>query len=145
MSAQPQLHYFISNRTINVGSNQGASIAFEKGKPTHVPRFMHGIVMEKGILPCDKDGKPLDAESAPTADEKPVLTAPEDAEGRNDAIEKVCREMVKRNTPADFTAGGTPNATAVSFALGWKVDQKEVRAVWVKIRPEMLNPGGQKE
>lgn len=139
---KPQMHYFVSNRTMTVSSTLGAAIAFKKGEATHVPKFMHTLVMEKGILPCDKDGKPVDVDSAPDTSEPKLMIAPEDAESRNAAIEKVIREMVVRNSPADFTAGSTPSSSAVSLTLGWRVDQKEVRAVWVKIRPDILNPGG---
>lgn len=143
MSQLPQQHYFVANRNVTVTSTAGASIAFEKGKPTHVPRFMHGAVLEKGALPCDDKGRVLDAETAPVPEEveKKVLLAPEDPEDRQDAITKAVREIAARNVSADFTAGGTPSAQAVSLALGWKVDQKEVRQAWVKARPELLNGG----
>lgn len=142
MAQAPVQHYFVSNRKIVVTSTQGAAIGFEKGVPTHVPKFMHAAVLEKGILPCDDKGKVLDAEAAPeVAPEVKVLLAPEDAEERNAAIERAVREIFKRNSPADFTAGGTPSEKAVSLSLGWKVDQKEVRAVWVKVRPTLMGTG----
>jgi hypothetical protein len=124
---------------MTITSTRGASVFLKKGVPTHVVRHMHAAVLEKGALPCDELGKTLDAEGAPEVEEGPkVMIAPEDAEARAEAIEKVSREFVKRNSSKDFTAGGTPSASAVSLALGWKVDQKEVRTVWMKIRPELL-------
>lgn len=143
--AQPQMHYFVTNRNITVATTAGAAIAFEKGKPTHVPKFMHESVQEKGALPCDKDGKVTEASDAPeeptAAAGSGLLLAPEDAESRNEAIEKTIRAIVERNAAPDFTAGGMPSAGAVSLALGWRVDQKEVRPIWVKIRPELLTAG----
>jgi hypothetical protein len=131
---------FVSNRNVTIASTLGAAIFFEKGIPTHVPRSMHGLVMEKGVLPCDKDGKALDVEKVveEIEQETKVKSAPEDADERQDAITKVLRGIVASNKSSDFTAAGTPSAQAVSLSLGWKVDQKEVRLAWVKARPVLI-------
>lgn len=131
----PKQYLFVSNRTIVVRSTSGASIGFERGKPTHVPRHMHQIVMEKGILPCDKDGKPIDLDAAPAVvEDKKVMVAPEDPIDRQKAIVRAIEVIRGRNDSRDFTSGGTPNEASVSRELGWRVDQKEVRQAWVKHR-----------
>jgi hypothetical protein len=131
----PKLYLFVSPRTVVVRSTSGASIGFEKGRPTHVPRHMHSIVMEKGILPCDKDGKAIDPDEAPPVDaEVKILVAPEDPADRQAAIIKAIQAVLGRNDAHDFTAGGTPHEKAVSTVLGWRVDQKEVKTAFQKYR-----------
>ncbi len=138
----PKQYLFISNRTVNVGSTQGYSILFEKGVPTHVPPGMHAEVMARGILPCTADGETLDSpEVADPTPESKVVLAPEDAETRNAKILEVVREVAKRNNPKDYTAGGVPTAAAVTMALGWRVDQKEVTAVWRANKRDILGLG----
>lgn len=136
----PPQFYFLSHREQVIGGTTGHSIGFEKGVPTHVPRQMHATVMEKGCLPCDKDGKILDdvAASAPGAvEEKKVLVEPEDADERNERIVAAMKDIVKRNNAKDFSAGSVPLAEALTSALGWRVDQKEVRPLWNKLKQEM--------
>jgi len=140
MTSEGQLYHFISNRNVTVGGMNGRRIAFAKGKPTHVPRTMHALIMERGILPCTADGKVLETPEAAVVDpEAPrVLLAPETQEERDDAMKVVFKAIVEKNNAKDFAGGGTPGATAVSAALGWRVDQKEVRALWTKVRSEFL-------
>ncbi len=135
-------YFFISHRNVNIGSTLGYSIQFEKGKPTHVPKAMHAIVLERGCLPCDKDGNVQEsvastiAESAEAKPARPV--EPENAESRNEAIEAAMRAIVARNSPKDFTAGGMPSPAAVSSALGWQADAKDIRPLWNKIKPGLV-------
>lgn len=138
--AAPQQYLFVSNREINVGSLSGRSILFEKGVPTHVPREMHAEVMEKGILPCDKDGKTLDSEAAPVPEEKgPLLRfPPEDAVEREEAVKAAVQALMARNSPKDFSAGGVPTSAAVSAALGYSVAAADIRPVWDKAKVEHL-------
>lgn len=135
----PTQFYFVSHRDIVVGSTEGHSIGFEKGVPTHVPRSMHATVLNKGCLPCDKEGKILDdvtAHAPGAVEEKKVLIEPEDAEERKAAIEKAIKAMVGRNNAKDFSAGGVPLAATVSAAVGWQVDQKEIRPIWDAMKRE---------
>lgn len=130
-------HYFVSNRNINIGSTSGHSIRFKKGVPCHVPRLMHKEVLEKGCIPCDAKGTPLDLSKVEDPSPKAeVILAPEDATERADAIMTVIESLVERNNPADFTAGGVPSATAVTAALKWKVDAKEIRPIWSKFKSD---------
>lgn len=137
----PTLYYFISMREKVVTSTTGRSILFEPKTPTHVPREMHREVMEKGIMPCDKDGNILDSVEAVEGlgeQEAKVLLPPEDPDERSDKIVGAMKALVKRNSPHDFSAGGVPSAQAITAALGWRVDTKEVRALWAKLKPELL-------
>lgn len=134
-------YLFVSRRTINVGSLTGRSILFEAGVPTHVPREMHSEVMEKGILPCDADGQVLDnvqGIDVEAADKPKILLAPEDPAEREEAIAGVIRALAERNARGDFTAGGVPHPDAVTAALGWKVDSREIRPIWTKLKPELI-------
>lgn len=133
---------FVSNRNIIVRSiKTGMSIGFEKGVPTFVHPRMHQEVMEKGILPVDDEGKAVDPEShtAGSAQEVKVVLAPEDGYERELKIVEVFRAFVTRNHPADFTAAGMPSAKAITAALGWTVDTREVRTAWEKHRREILH------
>lgn len=131
---------FTSSRDLIVRSrNIGMSIFFKKGVPTLVPPAMHDEVMEKGILPVDDDGlalKPGTEDVVKT--EKTVVLPPEDGAVRAKKIVEVFKAIVARNSSVDFTGGGTPAAAAVTAALGWRVDQKEVRAVWEKNREALI-------
>jgi len=131
---------FIANRNVIVRSAKiGQSVEFKKGVPTRVPPGMHEEVMEKGIIPVNDDGSAVNPETTEAvAAPKPVLLAPEDGAVRAKHIAGVLQAIVARNNPSDFTAGGTPSAAAVTAALGWRVDQKEVRQVWEKQREALI-------
>jgi len=136
---------FIANRNVIVRSSRiGQSVEFKKGVATRVPPGMHEEVMEKGLVPVNDDGSAIDAENTETvAPEKPVLLAPEDGAERAKRILGVFKSLVARNNSTDFTAGGTPSAASVTSALGWKVDQKEVRQVWEKNRETLIGAKSQ--
>jgi hypothetical protein len=134
----PKQYLFVSNRDISVTSILGYSIFFEKGVQTHVPRAMHAEVIEKGILPVEEDGKiSVEAIDKMTSPDIKIVLAPETAEDRNEAIAEAVKAIVKRNDSRDFTSGGVPSAVAVTAALGWKVDPKEVRNVWATLRANL--------
>ena len=143
---QPEQFYFVSNRNFTLRSTAGRSITFAKGKPTHVPKMLHQEAIERGLLACDDKGVPFPekGEEIVEASEKAeVKLAPTTREERDEAMAAVFEAMVKRNNAAEFTGGGTPNAEAVSMALGFKVDQKEVRTLWLKVRAKLV--GGSNE
>lgn len=129
---------FVSNRNLNVTSTFGHSIDFKKGEPTYVPPIMRKTCIEKGILPVEEEGGAEAATELLEASEKVKLNIPpEDADERKGMIELACRDIAKRNHARDFTGGGTPSAVAVTATLGWKVDQKEVKDVWVELRGKL--------
>lgn len=131
---------FTSNRDLVIRSkNTGHAIEFKKGVPTNVPAGMHSECMEKGVLPVEENGKPVDPAEHQAALDKKVELPPEDGNERAAAIVVVMKELVKRNNSKDFTGGGCPSADAITAALRYKVDAKEVRDVWEKNRRELLN------
>lgn len=127
---------FVSNRDITVSSTLGHTLEFKKGVATHVPPIMRKVCIEKGILPVEGVEEAVEMLEAAEAGPKLHL-APEDVDDRKEAIEKACRAIAKSNNARDFTSGGTPNATAVTAVLGWKVDQIEIREVWKELRVKM--------
>lgn len=135
-----QLHLFVSRRDTMLRSTLGHCITFVKGEPTHVPKALHPLALEKGMLPCDAKGRELDLEAVAAAvpQEVKLLVAPETAEDRAEAILKILKAMIERNVSSDFGAGGMPKPEAVKFALGWHVDTKEVRKVWTDNRELLL-------
>lgn len=130
---------FVSTRDTVVRSTQGYAIEFKKGIPTDVPYVMRHEVVEKGIMPVQDDGKAIEAgEDQVVAEPKKVLLPPE-GETRIERIVEAFKAIVARNNPSDFTGGGTPSAGAVSAAIQFKVDTKEVRGLWEKHRNALLN------
>ncbi|HYF28588.1 MAG TPA: hypothetical protein VD931_22805 [Baekduia sp.] len=138
----PPQYMFVSNRDIVVTSTRGYSLEFVKGVPMHAPKPMHAELIEKGILPV-ADGGGIDVEAMTEAQGTPkkVLLAPETQEERDVAIEQAIRAVVERNNPSDFTAGGVPSPTTLTAALGWRVDMKEIRGIWTRLKPELLKKG----
>lgn len=98
--------------------------------------MMHSEVMEKGIMPVDDHGE-VDTKHEIKLESKVVL-APEDGLERAKQILRVIEAIVARNNSKDFAGGGHPSAKAVSAALGWMTDQKEVSGVWKKHRETLL-------
>lgn len=132
----PKQHMFVSNRDVMVSSTLGHSIQFLKGVPIHVPKIMHKEVIEKGILPVEGAETATEMLTEAEGGGVKIHLAPEDPDDREEAIGKACRALAERNNSRDFTGGGVPSATAVTAALGWKVDQKEVKDIWQKLRQE---------
>lgn len=134
---------FISNRDVFVQSvKYGRSYQFKKGVPRDdvIPQ-MHQDLLNKGILPVDEENQPVDPathEVAKEADGPKILLRPEDGEERKAKILEVLRAIVKRNSSADFGAGGMPSPKSVTLALGWKVDNKDVSEVWKDHKAELL-------
>ena len=138
MSKAPAQYPHVSNRDITIVSLHGYAIEFKKGVATHVPKIMHGEVMEKGILPCDEKGDTLDIKDVQDPDPKAVLAvAPDDQAERNEKITPALRALAERNARGDFSAGGVPTSAAVTQVVGWKVEPSEIRPLWTLIKQEM--------
>lgn len=136
----PQQHYFVSNKDMFLASTLGHSLTFKKGKATHVPKALHSLAMEKGLLPCDKSGKELDLAGARDVvqQEPEQLVEPTDAEDRAEAILDVLKKIVARNNTRDFGGNNRPTVSAVTLALGWQTDAKEINKVWDANRETLL-------
>lgn len=130
---------FVSNRDVIVRSvKYGRSYEFKKGIPRDdVIPGMHQDLLNHGILPADGAGK---VEQREVVVEEPnrvkVVLPPEDGDERNKQILDAMRAIVKRNDSADFSGGGMPRAASVTQITGWRVDTKDVTALWKANRAE---------
>lgn len=131
---------FVSQRNITIGGPTGHRITFVKGEPTHVPPAMHESVLNRGCVPCDEKGKPVEGGASLSDPDQPHPAAPPPltAEQRAEKIKVAFDEIVARNDPRDFS-GSTPAHQAVAQIVGFRTDAKEVRQVWSKVRIKYLN------
>ena len=115
---------FTFQRDRTVESTLGHCIEFKKGVPTYVPPELHRTVYDMG-------GEP----SEPLAEEtKQVVTAPEGATARAEAIEDAIRILVDTNNRDDFTGNGSPQVKSLEALLGWKPDAAERDAAWLAVQ-----------
>lgn len=120
---------FVSNRDVVVRSH-GHAIGFEKGVPTDAPYIMREVLLEKGIIPVEDDGSPIDPVAHDIGKPVEIKLPPEDPKVRTEAIVQAMDAIVARNSSQDFTAGGVPRADSVSSAVGFKVTLAELRPIW---------------
>lgn len=113
----------VLNRDYTLISTMGYSIRFEKDVPTLVPPAIRREALAIGALPADGEEPNVLKD-----DNKPQ--EPTDPAERNEAIMKAVLEMVEQNQREDFTAAGAPKKEAVEKLVGFKVDKREVAAVW---------------
>lgn len=133
---------FVSPRNIVVTSLLGHSIEFKKGVPNaDVPKALYEEVMEKGILPCDDKGNVLDSDTPEMEAIAPepikIVLRPKDKVEIDEKVLEVMKILVENNDASDFTAAGMPSARVISRHLGWAVDTKDVRALWLKHAGEL--------
>ena len=113
----------VLNRNYVLTTTKGHSVAFEKGKPTHVPPAVYQDALAIGAIPPDGEDphfeEPVKTDNAPAdpAERAPLILA---------AIEKLVAESSRDN----FPAAGSPTVGAVSEAVGFKVQAKEISTVW---------------
>lgn len=113
----------VLNRDYTLTTLTGHSIFFKKNVPTHVPKPAWSAALAIGaILP---DGTPPEVEG-----EKVFVPPPSDPEERATQILKAFDVIVAKNEREDFTAAGIPTNAAVAALTGFKVQSKEVSAVW---------------
>jgi hypothetical protein len=113
-----------------VATKVGHSIAFEKGKPTHVPKEAWPEVQAAGAVPEDGEKVALaHAAKGPDA----VVDDPAERKARIfDAYEK----LVEKNKRENFTGTGTPTLPAIEGLTGFKVDVKERDALWTEFNQQ---------
>jgi|JI9StandDraft_1071089.scaffolds.fasta_scaffold954402_1 hypothetical protein len=116
---------FTLNRDFTFASTLGAAVGFKEGVPVHVPPALYAEVQAIGAVP----EKEIPAE-AKTAEDG----APTDPAAREEALFKVFEKLVLENERSNFTAGGTPHATALNKELGWVVPNKERDVAWAKFK-----------
>lgn len=113
----------VLNRNYVLTTTKGHSVAFEKGKPTHVPPAVYQDALTIGAIP--PDGEDPHFEEAAKTD-----NAPADPAERAPLILAAIEKIVAENARDNFTAAGSPTVGAVSEAVGFKVQSKEVATVW---------------
>ena len=113
----------VLNRNYTLATTKGHVIAFEKGKPTSVPKIVYNEAIAIGAQPAD--GTDPDV----LKDEK-KSSAPQDPAERNPLILAAIEKLIDRNDREDFTAAGSPSVDAVTKEVGFKVSAKEIAGQW---------------
>ena len=113
----------VLNRNYVLTTTKGHSVAFEKGKPTHVPPTIYQEALAIGAIP--PDGEEPQVEDVVKTD-----NAPGDPAERAPLILAAIEKLVAENARDNFTAAGSPTVDAVSKLVGFKVQSKEVASVW---------------
>lgn len=133
---------FVSNRDVSIYSvKHGRSYQFKKGVPREdVIPGMHQDLLNAGILPCDDEGKKVEATEVVVAVEPAIKIAlpPEDGDERKKVILAALKAICDRNAPGDFTGGNMPKAAVVTQILGWRVDTKDVSEIWKDHKADLL-------
>ena len=123
MSEAKSKTLLVLNRNYVLTTTKGHSVAFEKGVPTHVPPAIYQEALTIGAIP--PDGEDPHVEDVVKTDNAPSDPA-ERAPLILDAIEKLVAENAREN----FTAAGSPTVDAVTKAVGFKEQAKEIATVW---------------
>ena len=123
MSEAKSKTLLVLNRNYVLTTTKGHSVAFEKGVPTHVPPAIYQEALTIGAIP--PDGEDPHVEDVVKTDNAPSDPA-ERAPLILDAIEKLVAENAREN----FTAAGSPTVDAVTKAVGFKEQSKEIATVW---------------
>ena len=113
----------VLNRNYVLTTTKGHSVAFEKGVPTHVPPAIYQEALAIGAIP--PDGEDPHVEDVVKTD-----NAPSDPAERAPLILAVIEKLVAENARENFTAAGSPTVDAVTKAVGFKVQSKEIATVW---------------
>lgn len=121
----------VLNRDYTLTTLTGHSIFFKKNVPTHVPKPAWRDALAIGALP--PDGVPEEPEP-----EKTFTPPPSDPGERAELILKAFDVIVAKNEREDFTAAGLPTNSAVSALTGFKVQSKEVAAVWQQRKDSLV-------
>ena len=113
----------VLNRNYVLTTTKGHSVSFVKGEPTHVPPAIYQEALAIGAIP--PDGEDPHVEDVVKTD-----NAPADPAERAPLILAAIEKLVAENARDNFTAAGSPTVGAVSEAVGFKVQAKEIATVW---------------
>lgn len=113
----------VLNRNYVLTTTKGHSVAFVKGVPTHVPPAIYQEALTIGAIP--PDGEDPHVEDVVKTD-----NAPSDPAERAPLILAAIEKLVAENARENFTAAGSPTVDAVTKAVGFKVQSKEIATVW---------------
>ncbi len=123
MSEAKSKTLLVLNRNYVLTTTKGHSVAFEKGVPTHVPPAIYQEALTIGAIP--PDGEDPHVEDVVKTD-----NAPSDPAERAPLILAAIEKLVVENARENFTAAGSPTVDAVTKAVGFKVQSKEIATVW---------------
>lgn len=115
---------FVLQRDYVLGTLKGHSFAFKKGVPLKVAPNCVSDAIAIGAIPVDGV-----AEDLMDVGEKAMPVEPGDPIERNPLILAAITELFEKNDRDDFTAAGAPTVAAVSEAVGFKVQGKEIAGV----------------
>ena len=119
----------IALRNITLRSLQGISVRFEKNKPVAVPEQCIAEAMALGAVPVT---------AADLEKPEPLFTPEPVGLAREEAFQTAIEMLVEENSRTKFTAGGKPTKAAMTSALGFEIDNREINAEWAKYK-EQLN------
>lgn len=120
---------FTLHRNYILRTNKGQSIAFVKGKPTHVPPFCVEDVVAIGAIAVDaEDGDILGEELKP----QPAMPPEE----RKAKVFEAFAIMKARKERGDFTASGVPDGRRLPALLGFEITSKERDSYWKDFREQ---------
>jgi len=128
---------FTLHRNYVLRTTKGHSIAFEKGKPTHVPPICIEDAVAIGAIPVDAAVNVL-------GDEKPEVT-PLTPDQRKAAIFAAFDTMSAREERIDFTASGVPNAKRIPALVGFEITPSERDTYWLEYRAKQQEAKDQAE
>lgn len=111
---------FTFQRDRTIASTCGLSVSYKAGVPQLTPPAMYAEVMAAGGI-SDED--------------PPVNETPTDAD-REALVFAAFEDVVKRNDPKDFTAGGVPHTGVMSDKVGFQLSAKERDVLWGKFRTQ---------
>lgn len=124
----------VLNRNFVLTTNKGHVIAFEANVPIHVPPAIYKDALGIGAIPPDGE--------APAVEDKVKLdAAPSDPGERAPLILEAIKKIVADNARENFTAAGSPTVEAVIKVVGFKVQSKEIAAVWQQYHDEKAQDG----
>ena len=130
-------------RNYRLATIKGHSVVFTADKPTWVPSVIVAEAIAIGAEIADATEVDITPPESPAPN-----TGPVDAAAREADILAAINTLVRRNDREDFTSGGLPKIYSISGLTSYRVDKKELEAVWLK-RAEMiveglLGPDGEK-
>lgn len=114
----------VLHRNYTLATTKGHVIEFKKGVKTYVPPAVYAEAIAIGAAPADG------SDPAVLEDDRPKDSAPADPGERAPLILAAIKALVERNDREDFTAAGSPAVDAVTKAVGFKVQAKEIAVVW---------------
>ena len=113
----------VLNRNFTLNTTKGHVLEFKKGVATHVPPAVYQEALGIGAIPPD-------GEDPVVQDVVKTDSAPNDPSERAPLILAAIEKLVAENARDNFTAAGSPTVGAVSEAVGFKVQAKEIATVW---------------